>query len=711
MNNSFISRLPAQHAALRYNKAFAIRVLDDDARVVPNLSSLPVAALREFCAAVLWLNASSPVRQTDIEGLSDAERDVLCRMLGISGDGAPLVLSRRIHAVISSAEQTASAHAVSFYSLVHSFHPELDGDTASLKRTAQNSSFASHPATRAEAQEDAAMAVWCEAALLKPDDLQSLPIVLRKRLEKAHNIDSRWPEQVRADAAFNLVKAWRAPASGASQQSAATPPAPQPSPPNPQPPPYTPPGVSAVSAQHLGGGGGPYGTNFFGTGLHGQAASAITAGLQSLSLSAPSPLAAQPNPPVASTSLLPAAGAHTSFDWARAEGQQKLLSLQSLHSPILNLLSDSERKQMLEMTKVSNAFSAFGAAPGAPRTAPVCIYAELPWQQALVLFPGYGAAAQGRQVQIALRCDSPYFGGSGEQLIRTSRMAEELRQVNLFNRAFSARNAPECLLWSESIRRLLIEQARINAITATADASRYPQPEFGLLAQARQAQHEQMPLFLHAVACQIDLQSAGSDSLRSQVGMWKQFIDGWHISAQAGAQRASAMALTAGFSSGGDGGGYSPGPGGHHDSDSDDHAPKSRSAPKDKAAQRQTPKVKAPKDKTLTPNYFPASKEVIGAALGIEPPAARCKFCLETGHFHSDCPVGWAKRGHPLPGFNKNGRKVRSAWDGDNPTKDTFAAWVRLWKDATVFENGPLVRDGSPDLAALRKARRDGAPP
>ena len=77
---------------------------------------------------------------------------------------------------------------------------------------------------------------------------------------------------------------------------------------------------------------------------------------------------------------------------------------------------------MLEMTKVSNAFSAFGSASGEPRIAPLCIYAELPWQQALVLFPGYGAAAQGQKVQIALRCDSPYFGGSGEQLIRTSRM-------------------------------------------------------------------------------------------------------------------------------------------------------------------------------------------------------------------------------------------------------------------------------------------------
>ena len=124
-------------------------------------------------------------------------------------------------------------------------------------------------------------------------------------------------------------------------------------------------------------------------------------------------------------------------------------------------------------------------------------------------------------------------------------MSEELRQVDLFNRAFAACNAPECLLWAESIRRLIIEQARINAITAAADASRYPQPEFSLLAQARRAQHEQMPQFLHAVACQIDLQSSGPDSLRSQVDMWKQFIDGWHISAQAGAQRASAMALTA----------------------------------------------------------------------------------------------------------------------------------------------------------------------
>ena len=220
--------------------------------------------------------------------------------------------------------------------------------------------------------------------------------MLRKRLEKAHNIDSRWPKQVCADTAFNLVKAWRAPAaSGAGQQSAAPPPAPQPSPPNPPPLPYTPPGANAVLTQHHGGGGCLYGTNFFGTGLHGQVASAIAAGLQSLSFSASSPPAAQLNPLAASTSQLLAVGAHTSFDWARAEGHQKLLSLQSLHSPVLNLLSCSERKQMLEMTKVSNAFSAFGSAPGAPRTAPLCIYAELPWQQALVLSPGCSAAAQG----------------------------------------------------------------------------------------------------------------------------------------------------------------------------------------------------------------------------------------------------------------------------------------------------------------------------
>ena len=64
------------------------------------------------------------------------------------------------------------------------------------------------------------MSVWCESAFLKPEDLQGLPIPLRNRLEKAHNIDSRWPDQVRADAAFNLVKAWRAPAaaSGTGRQ-------------------------------------------------------------------------------------------------------------------------------------------------------------------------------------------------------------------------------------------------------------------------------------------------------------------------------------------------------------------------------------------------------------------------------------------------------------------------------------------------------------
>ena len=393
-----------------------------------------------------------------------------------------------------------------------------------------------------------------------------------------------------------------------------------------------------------------------------------------------------------------------------SEGLKKLIGLQALHQPIVNSLSEAERTQMLQMTKVTNAFSSFGAAPGAAKPAPACIYAELPWQQSLNLVPGYGAPAQGRQVQIALRCDTPYSGGPADQLIRTARMAEERRLVDLFNSAFSARKAAECILWSEAIRRFMIEQARINSTSASEDASRYPQPEFGFLAQARRLQHEQMPLFLHAVACQFDTQSAGPDELRTKVGMWKQFIDAWHISAQAGAQRASALALTTGFGSVGDGGGYPSGLGSAHDSDSDDRAPKLRPTPRDKSAQKQPATPQAQKERSSL--LFPASKEVLGAALGIDMPssAAKCRHCKEPGHFHSDCPARWVARGHVLPGFQKNGKKVRSAWDGDNPTKETFAAWVRFWKDTNIFENGPSVREGASDLAALMKAARKGPP-
>ena len=147
------------------------------------------------------------------------------------------------------------------------------------------------------------------------------------------------------------------------------------------------------------------------------------------------------------------------------------------------------------------------------------------------------------------------------------------------------------------------------------------------------------------------------------------------------------------------------------ESDSDDDAPASRSAPRDKTSKRVERKKKAQKDKVALTPYFPASSGILGASLGLEPPSGACKHCQGTGHFHSECPVYWAKRGHPLPGFTSSGRRVRSAWDDDNPKKEVFAAWVKFWKDKSIFENGPAVRDGAPDLAALKKASREGPPP
>ena len=66
-------------------------------------------------------------------------------------------------------------------------------------------------------------------------------------------------------------------------------------------------------------------------------------------------------------------------------------------------------------------------------------------------------------------------------------------------------------------------------------------------AVACRLQHEQMPLFLHSVAEQINMQSAGQHKQRFQVDIWEQFINGWRHSTQTTAQLAAALALTAGW--------------------------------------------------------------------------------------------------------------------------------------------------------------------
>ena len=114
MNTSFSSRLPAGHEVFKYNKVTARRMLDYDSRAVISLDNLTVASLREYCAAILWLNDSSPVLLSDSESLSPNERCALCRLLGLVEAGVQAAVSRRILAsqfIISSLSAATSRTA------------------------------------------------------------------------------------------------------------------------------------------------------------------------------------------------------------------------------------------------------------------------------------------------------------------------------------------------------------------------------------------------------------------------------------------------------------------------------------------------------------------------------------------------------------------------------------------------------------------------
>ncbi|NDC79551.1 MAG: hypothetical protein EBZ67_17025, partial [Chitinophagia bacterium] len=93
---------------------------------------------------------------------------------------------------------------------------------------------------------------------------------------------------------------------------------------------------------------------------------------------------------------------------------------------------------------------------------------------------------------------------------------------------------------------------------------------------------------------------------------------------------------------------------------------------------------------------LPSSESIIGPHLGIPGPAFACHHCGEDGHWRGECPAFWGSKDLPLPGWRRNGRKDRNAWDGENPKKETFKAWVRFIKDNFDNKGQPARVDGAP---------------
>ncbi len=125
-----------------------------------------------------------------------------------------------------------------------------------------------------------------------------------------------------------------------------------------------------------------------------------------------------------------------------------------------------------------------------------------------------------------------------------------------------------------------------------------------------------------------------------------------------------------------------------------------------KASSRSQPGLRFVRGRTI-----PSSESIIGPHLGIAGPDFECRGCKETGHWIGECPVYWGSQGDPLPGWKANGKKDKKAWDGANPTKETFKNWVRFINAHFVGGGQPAGLEGAPSLSDYKDRARNGAGP
>jgi hypothetical protein len=365
------------------------------------------------------------------------------------------------------------------------------------------------------------------------------------------------------------------------------------------------------------------------------------------------------------------------------------------------------------------------------------LFSPWPWNQPLSVdnMHSFRPARLGRALMNSLRTITEDFKDWSELQQRTFR-EEALAKVHArIDSAISSGSKADILVAFGEVREYAQRVFSAEVSQAERNYGDFPFPEFKEVLDGRQRQLLACPTFFDEISRRFK-----NESGRKQLDEQENWIIGAHIaffqhfkagdvsvedsdellrlgqkfsslSTSAGGGAAAGSAASGGSSttpaassrtvaaapSPAGGGGSAPGRGGGAGKGN-----RSRSAPPANAQA----KVRYALGVTL-----PSSESIIGPHLGIPGPAFSCHHCGEDGHWRGECPAFWGSKDLPLPGWRRNGKKDRNAWEGENPKKETFKAWVKFIKDNFENNGQPARVDGAPAFNDYKDRAVNGAGP
>ena len=691
---TFLSRIAAGNGLLGKRTADLLTLLGMDGRVKGDIPTL-CADRKEWAAALVWMDSNAPILLADVQGLPVEERNLLARVLGVpAGQRSAAQTASLIMAQLAAVEVEVAA-PLSFLEWLAVTDSNAHGQVKAWPKARLDKElraapvvFPQVPTTFADLRERYAFCVWVSQGG-SPGDFSSMAPELQ---DKAYTL-----LQVRgapADTMAVVASALSGKKMSLTEKAAAAPGGAGPA--------LVPGGVplSALPLNRVVDMGASGGRAEDPMDVDAQGGSARRKGGQLTAWDGPFHY----NPDCVTGSIM------------RADLEALRFKYGSLKLSMFAFLSAAEVATYRQALKLE--------ASGLDHDSFSKQYSVWPWGQSLAVeqTQKFKAERLGRALMNALRCDNENFSSWSEQQTRGFHEKERERISSVFEEAIESGNLSDLLLAHNELKDHAQRVLKAECEVADRLYATHTYEEFREMQTGRHRQLDSLVTFFDMSGRRVK-----TESNKRPTGEQEQYMAGFYISfyrswraSDCSTEDADEMlsmgrmfashSMTSG--SGPRGGRSSPpassGSGGGGGKTTPSVGAKGKGAPSDGsgvAGQRHIYKS------CKVGHTLPSSAVVIGPALGLEGPTFACNCCGEKGHWKGECPRFWGEQDKPLPGWRKDGRKDRAAWEGDNPTKATFKAWLQFVKENFPKGGHPAAMDGAPDMNDYQHRAKKGAGP